>query len=62
MYGSARQGSAAGGPATEDEIEVTPEMIEAGLGELLDFSREADVYEDRVCAIYKAMFSIRPRK
>jgi hypothetical protein len=42
-------------PATETEIEVTPEMIEAGLSELLTFSRARDVYEDKVCEIYRAM-------
>lgn len=37
------------------EIEITPEMIEAGMAELMQFSREADIWEDRLCAIYSAM-------
>jgi hypothetical protein len=47
-------------PETEPEIEVTPEMIEAGLGELMQFSREGDVYEDRVRSIYEAMVRASP--
>ena len=47
-------------PEPESEIEVTPEMIEAGLGELMQFSRNADVYEDRVRSIYEAMVRASP--
>jgi hypothetical protein len=49
---------AAGAPELT-EIEITPAMIEAGLGELLSFSREADVYEEKLKSIYRAMESAR---
>jgi len=39
----------------ETEIEVTPDMIEAGLGPLLRFSRAEDLYEEAVRDIYSAM-------
>lgn len=41
--------------APEPEIEVTPEMIEAGLAELFSFDREADIPEEKVREIYLAM-------
>lgn len=50
-----------GAESAQSEIEVTPEMIEAGLGELMQFSRAADVYEDRVRSIYEAMVRARPK-
>jgi hypothetical protein len=55
---SAAPDLAAGAPELT-EIEITPAMIEAGLGELLSFSREADVYEEKLRAIYRAMESAR---
>lgn len=42
-------------------IEVSPAMIEAGLAELVQFSREADIYEERVEAIYRAMESAKAK-
>jgi hypothetical protein len=48
---SGASASEAGAP----EIEVTPAMIDAGLAELMQFSREGDIYEERVTAIYRAM-------
>jgi hypothetical protein len=49
------------GADTPDEVEITPEMIEAGLGPLLRFSRERDLYEDGVRDIYLAMEAARLR-
>jgi DNA gyrase inhibitor GyrI len=43
------------GPKEKDEIEITPKMIEAGLGPLMRFSREKDLYEEVVREIYCAM-------
>ena len=42
-------------PTERLEIKITPEMIEAGLGPLLRFSRERDLYEEAVSEIYRAM-------
>ena len=53
------QSAAAGAPET-DETYPTPEMVEAGLGELMQFSRAGDVYEDRVRSIYEAMRRASP--
>lgn len=41
--------------APEDEIEITAEMIEAGLIELFRFNAEADIPEERVSSLYRAM-------
>lgn len=38
-----------------DEIEVTPEMIEAGVGVLVRFSRERDLIEDCAEDVFRAM-------
>ena len=38
-----------------DEIEITPEMISAGLLELYRFSPERDLAEDAVANIFRAM-------
>jgi hypothetical protein len=43
-------------PAREkDEIEITPEMIEAGIEILYGYDRESAIAEDTVVAIYLAM-------
>ena len=47
------------GRSAGDEIEVTPEMIEAGLSELMSFNRERDIYEEKVRSIYLAMARAR---
>lgn len=39
----------------ESEIEVTPEMIEAGALELARYHPDYESLEDGVCRIYKAM-------
>jgi DNA-directed RNA polymerase specialized sigma24 family protein len=50
-------------PALEtDEIEITDEMIEAGLEILYSFSRECDLAEDVVSEIYSRMYASRPKK
>jgi hypothetical protein len=41
------------------ELEITPEMIEAGLGPLLRFNRERDLCEETVREIYCAMENLR---
>jgi hypothetical protein len=42
------------------EVEVTPEMIEAGLNEFLDFdSRYESDYRELVASIYEAMEGVR---
>ena len=41
--------------ATVPEIEVTPEMIEAGCREFVGFDSQLDVPEDVVREIYSAM-------
>lgn len=46
-----------------DEIEITPEMIEAGVGKLLGFYAE-DAYDTpqiTVAEVYKAMATLAPR-
>ena len=44
-------------------IEITPEMLEAGVGELLSFFSEdlSDTPEPIVADIYRAMASLAPR-
>jgi len=42
-----------GAPA--NEIEITPEMIEAGLSELFSFDPDKDIPEEKCAAIYRAM-------
>lgn len=41
------------------EIEITPEMIEAGALELKAFSKDYFSFEDGVIAIYRSMREIR---
>jgi hypothetical protein len=48
----------AGAPA-EDEIEVTPAMIEAGVDVLSGFDPGFDTYETAVAIIYEAMEAAR---
>jgi hypothetical protein len=49
--------------APENEIEVTPEMIEAGILYLLQFSpRKGLGEEEAVEAIFRAMYSARPQR
>jgi hypothetical protein len=43
------------------EIEITPEMIEAGLGVLRSYYRRMEDDEGAVCAIYSAMIEKRRR-
>ena len=50
--------AAAGAP----EIEITPEMIEAGRGPLLQFHRERNTEEEAICRIYRAMASVDPNR
>ena len=40
---------------TEDEIEITPEMIEAGVEILYAYDRESAIAEETIVAIYLAM-------
>jgi hypothetical protein len=41
------------------EIEITPEMIEAGEQELMSFDRRFEAEEDLVIRIYRSMESAR---
>jgi hypothetical protein len=43
-----------------DEIEITPEMTEAGTRELCSFNRDYEDDADAVARIYRAMLSTRP--
>jgi hypothetical protein len=47
--------------APEEEIEVTPEMIEAGIRRLCTFDIRFGDDEDLVVVIYEAMETIRRR-
>lgn len=47
-------------PDTE-EIEITPEMIEAGVHELLGFDPEGDDFLLTVRSIFKAMLKVAPQ-
>jgi hypothetical protein len=50
------------GPTHEnDEIEVTPEMIEAGAAELARYTTVFDTLEDGVERIFRAMIRSAPR-
>ena len=42
---------------TADEVEVTPEMIEAGVDALAGFSARDDLYENAVRDIFRAMMT-----
>ena len=42
-------------PATEDKIEVTEEMIQAGVRELSTYSPSFEMIEDAVARVYAAM-------
>ena len=43
-----------------DEIEITPEMIAAGGAKLYSSNAEADIAEEKVCEIFKAMLVRSP--
>lgn len=45
----------------EDEIEVTPEMIEAGVTELVGYNDDFESAEDAIRRIWQAMWQERPR-
>jgi hypothetical protein len=45
-----------------DEIEITPEMIEAGVGFVLEFRWDRHDAEDVAAKIYKAMWLARPQR
>ena len=47
---------------SEAEIEVTPEMIEAGIAELARYNPEYESDEKAVTRIYEAMLSLSPKK
>jgi hypothetical protein len=51
---------AAGAP--EAEIEITPEMMEAGLIWLHSYNREADIPEEIVTSIFREMSSLALKK
>jgi hypothetical protein len=42
-------------PESAPEIEVTPEMIEAGLPDLFEFTHETHIAEETVAAIFRKM-------
>jgi hypothetical protein len=44
-----------------DGVEITPEMIEAGLIELYGFSPENDLAEEAVEKIFRAMIRVGPQ-
>ncbi len=48
-------------PEEHDEIEITKEMIEAGVRELWGYSPEAGMQEDCVEDIYRAMVKAKGR-
>lgn len=48
--------------ATVPEIEITPEMIEAGTLELAGFNQDFESDEDAVCRIYRAMVAVSPSR
>jgi hypothetical protein len=50
-----------GAPGTETEIEVTPEMIEAGVLEICDFNYLDDDPREYVILVYRAMRQLAPR-
>ena len=43
------------------EIEVTPEMLTAGVHELLGFEPEGDDFRLTVLSIFEAMLKVAPR-
>ena len=58
---SSQQGSAAGDPATE-EIEITPEMIRAGVSALCAFDSRFEFEEKCVRDIFEAMMRVRQNR
>lgn len=44
-----------------DEIEITPEMIEAGAVALLEYDNRFDSYKGGARVIFEAMMSVAPR-
>ena len=44
-----------------DEVEITPEMIEAGVHELLGFEPEGDNFRLTVRSIFEAMLEAAPQ-
>ena len=49
-------------PATEAEVEITPEMIEAGICALVSYSSYFELEEDGVRKIYIAMVNAKRRE
>ena len=49
------EGSGAGAP--EDEIDVTPEMIKAGVAELCTYNLDYETREEAAIRIFEAMWS-----
>lgn len=49
------------GFAVNEDIEITPEMIEAGAVELSRFNSDFECLEDAVARIYRAMGGRGPR-
>jgi len=60
-YIGVRSGAASlrGRPTQREEVEVTPEMIEAGKAALSSFNTDYELLEDAVIRIYEAMASAR---
>ena len=48
-------------PALETEIEITPEMIEAGVLALSRYDPEDELIEDAAARIYRAICRVAPR-
>jgi hypothetical protein len=44
----------------EDEIEITPAMIEAGISELSRYNPDYESKDEAVARIYEAMFRFSP--
>ena len=59
ICGLAAAGSPEAAGAPENEIEITPEMVEAGVSEFVKFDRRFDDEEDAVGNIYIAMEKVR---
>ena len=47
------------GPEEHEEIEITPEMIEAGIGALVAYNPKFDLEEDGARRIFTAMFKAK---
>lgn len=55
----ARQGSAAGSAPATDEIEITPEMIEAGAAEVACYSPEETTAAEVAAEVFRAMLRVQ---